>query len=268
MRKTKSFLLRNAVRLMAGLTVAAVVVIIGYIIIKGLPNLTLDFLFGSDGGIWPTIVVTLYMIGLALLIAAPAGIFCAIYLVEYAKRGNRAVKLIRVATESLAGIPSIIYGLFGMLFFVVALGWSWSLLSGALTVSIMVLPIIIRSTEEALKSVPDSYREGSYGLGAGKLRTIFRIILPSALPGVLAAVILSMGRIIGETAAVMLTAGTVARLPKNLFQSGRTLSVHMYILAKEGIDFGKAYATALTLIVTILLLNFAANRLSRRLRKD
>jgi phosphate transport system permease protein len=213
------------------------------------------------------IITTLDMIGISLLVAVPIGIFTAVYLVEYAKRGSRLVYLIRLAAESLSGIPSIIFGLFGMLFFVITLKWQWSIMAGALTLSIMVLPTIIRSTEEALKAVPDSYREGSFGLGAGKLRTVFRIILPSALPGILAAVILSIGRIVGETAAVLLTAGTVAQVPASLMGSGRTLSVHMYLLAKEGIDFSKAYATAFVLIVIVLCINLLANFLVNKFKK-
>jgi phosphate transport system permease protein len=214
------------------------------------------------------IVTTLYIIVIALTISVPVGIFTAIYLVEYAKRGSKFVMFVRLATESLAGIPSILFGLFGLLFFVISLKWSWSILAGALTLSIMVLPTIIRSTEEALKSVTDSYREGSYGLGAGKVRTVFSIILPSAIPGILAAIILSIGRIVGETAAVLLTAGTVAKIPNTLFQSGRTLAVHMYVLAKEGIDFGTAYATAFVLMVIVLTINISASVLIKKFRKE
>jgi phosphate transport system permease protein len=270
-RKTRSFVLKFFVYLAATITVGALLYIVIYIIANGAAHLSGEFLFGKPGvknsGLMPQIVTTLYMIGVSLLVAVPIGIFTAIYLVEYAKRGSRFVMLIRLAAESLAGIPSIIFGLFGMLFFVIALKWSFSLLAGALTLAIMVLPTIIRSTEEALKAVPDLYREGSYGLGAGKLRTVFKIVLPSAGSGILAAVILSVGRIVGETAAVVLTAGTMVRLPTSLMESGRTLSVHMYLLAIEGIDFSQAYATAFVLIVIVLLINFLANYLADKLKK-
>ncbi|MGI6168089.1 MAG: phosphate ABC transporter permease PstA [Christensenellales bacterium] len=263
MRGIKNGFLRAFTYFAAVLTTGTLVFIVGYIVINGIGNISWEFLTTpyskETGGILSMIVTTLYMIGISLIIAVPIGIFTAIYLVEYAKRGSRLVYFVRLAAESLAGIPSIIFGLFGLLFFVTALGWSWSLLAGALTLSIMVLPTIIRSTEEALKAVPDAYREGSFALGTGKLRTVFRIILPSAAPGILAAVILSIGRIVGETAAVILTAGTVAKIPSSLMQSGRTLSVHMYLLAKEGIDFGQAYATALVLIIIVVLINSLTN---------
>jgi len=271
MRKMRSFILRFFVYFAAFLTVGVLLYIIVYIVANGVGHLSGEFLFGKPGvknsGLMPMVVTTLYMIGVSLLISVPIGIFTAIYLVEYAKRGSKFVTLIRLATESLAGIPSIIFGLFGMLFFVITLKWSWSILAGALTLSIMVLPTIIRSTEEALKAVPDIYREGSFGLGAGKLRTVFRIVLPSAGSGILAAVILSIGRIVGETAAVILTAGTVAKIPLTLMQSGRTLAVHMYLLAIEGIDFSQAYATAFVLIVIVLIINFLANYLVGKLKK-
>lgn len=204
----------------------------------------------------------------SLLIAVPLGIFAAIYLVEYAKRGNKFVGIIRTTAETLAGIPSIVYGLFGMLFFVTALEWSYSMLAGAFTLSIMILPLIIRTTEEALISVPDSYREGSFGLGAGRLRTVFRIVLPSAVPGILSGVILSIGRIVGETAALIYTAGTVADIPPDLLSSGRTLAVHMYALSNEGLYIDQAYATAVVLIVIVFGINamsaFIAKRIARQ----
>lgn len=268
--KLRSKILKFFVYFATAVTVGILLYIVVYIVAKGIGQINLEFLTGSDsktGGILPMIITTLYMIGISLMISVPIGIFTAVYLVEYARRGSRFVLFIRLAAESLSGIPSIIFGLFGMLFFVVALKWSWSILAGAITLSIMVLPTIIRSTEEALKAVPDAYREGSFGLGAGKLRTVFRIILPSAASGILAAVILSIGRIVGETAAVLLTAGTVAQIPGTLMQSGRTLAVHMYLLAKEGIDFSKAYATAFVLIVIVLLINFLANYLANKLKK-
>ena len=208
------------------------------------------------------------MVGLSLIIAVPLGIGCAIYLVEYASRNNRLVKYIRLTTETLSGIPSIIYGLFCMLFFVTTLGWGMSILAGSFTISIMILPLIIRSTEEALKSVPDTFREASYGIGAGKLRTVFRIVLPSAIPGILAGVILAMGRIIGETAALLYTSGSVAEIPENIMGSGRTLSIHMYALSKEGLYTDQAYATAVILLITVLILNTIASIVAKKLQKS
>ena len=207
------------------------------------------------------------MTGLSLLIAVPFGIFSAIFLVEYAGRGNRFINVIRLTTETLSGIPSIVYGLFGMLFFVITLGWGMSILAGAFTLAIMILPLIMRTTEEALKSVPDSFREGSFGLGAGKLRTVFRIVLPSAVPGLLAGVILAIGRIVGETAALIYTAGTVAEVPKNIMSSGRTLAVHMYNLASEGLHMDKAYATAVILLVVVILINMLSGWVAKKLTK-
>ncbi|MDD2220548.1 MAG: phosphate ABC transporter permease PstA [Clostridia bacterium] len=262
---------RWAVRLAAAITGGLVLLIIGYILIKGIPHLT-PSLFAwqstsENASVMPSIINTLIMTALALIIATPLGIGSAVYLVEYAKRGNKAVELIRLTTETLAGIPSIVYGLFGYLFFVIALGWNYSLLSGAFTLAIMILPLVIRTTEEALKSVPDSYREGSFGLGAGRLRTVFKIVLPSAVPGILAGVILSVGRIVGETAALIYTAGTIAALPQNLLSSGSTLSVHMYVLASEGLYLDQAYSTAVVLLVIVLLINFAASALAKRFAK-
>ncbi len=212
------------------------------------------------------VISTVYIIALALIIAAPLGILSAIYLVEYAKQG-KLVRFIRFSIECLASIPSIIYGLFGLIFFVTILKFSWSLLSGALTVSIMILPTIIRTVEEALKTVPDAYREGSLGLGASKLRTIMKVVIPSSISGIVTAVILSVGRIIGETAAILLTAGMVSRIPNSIMDSGRTLSVHLYYLAKEGISFEKAYATATVLLVVVLILNLSTDRFAKFVAK-
>ena len=207
------------------------------------------------------------MVVMALAMATPLGIFAAIYLVEYAKRGNKMVNIVRVTADTLSGIPSIVYGLFGMLFFVTYLKMGYSLLAGSCTVAIMVLPLIMRTTEEALKAIPDSYREGSYGLGAGKLRTVFAIVLPSAIPGILAGIILSIGRIVGETAALIYTSGTVAALPTNILSSGRTLAVHMYVLASEGLFMQQAYATAVILVIIVICINAASGYLARRLMK-
>ena len=256
---TLSAFLRFIVRIAAVITVSVFVFLVGYILVKGVPHITLDlfaFKYTSENvSLFPALVNTLTMTLVSLLIAVPLGIFAAIYLVEYAKRGNKFVGIIRTTAETLAGIPSIVYGLFGMLFFVTALEWSYSMLAGAFTLSIMILPLIIRTTEEALISVPDSYREGSFGLGAGRLRTVFRIVLPSAVPGILSGVILSIGRIVGETAALIYTAGTVADIPPDLLSSGRTLAVHMYALSNEGLYIDQAYATAVVLIVIVFGIN-------------
>ena len=205
---------------------------------------------------------------ISLIIAVPLGLFTAIYLVEYAKKGNKLVTIIGMTAETLSGIPSIVYGLFGMLFFVTALHWGVSILAGAFTMSIMILPLIMRTAQEALLSVSDSFREASFGLGAGKLRTIFRIVLPAAVPGILAGVILAIGRVVGETAALIYTAGSVAEIPKNLLSSGRTLAVHMYALSSEGLYTDQAYATAVILLVFVLLINtlsaFLANKLTSK----
>lgn len=219
-----------------------------YILVKGIPNLSPELFalkYTTDNvSMLPSIINTIIMIAIALLIAVPIGVFSAIYLTEYAKKGNKLVQVVRMTTETLTGIPSIVYGLFGALFFVTALHMKLSLLAGILTVAIMVLPTVLRTTEEALLSVPVSYREGSFGLGAGKLRTVFKIVLPSAIPGILSGVILATGRIAGETAALIYTAGTVADLPKGLLSSGRTLAVHMYVLSTEGLHTDQAFATA------------------------
>lgn len=245
--------------------------LLGYILWQGLPNIETGLFalqYNSENvSLFPALVDTVLMIVMALAIATPLGIFAAVYLVEYASRGNRLVSLVRVTADTLAGIPSIVYGLFGMLFFVTYLKWGYSLLAGACTVAIMILPLIMRTTEEALKAIPDSYREGSYGLGAGKLRTVFAVVLPSAVPGILAGVILSIGRIVGETAALIYTAGTVAALPDGVLSSGRTLAVHMYVLASEGLYMKQAYATAVILVVIVVAINALSSRLAKQLMK-
>lgn len=271
-RKPFSFLAMILIVLAAVLTVAIMLFIVAYILIKGVPNLTPELFVwdynAENVSMLPSIINTLIMTFLTLLIAVPIGIFSAVYLVEYAKRGSRLVYVIRITTETLAGIPSIVYGLFGFLAFVIALGWSYSLLAGALTLAIMVLPTIIRTTEEALLAVPDTYREGSFGLGAGKLRTVFKIIVPAAMPGILAGVILAIGRIVGETAALIFTAGTVADVPNSLLASARTLSVHMYCLLSEGLYTDQAYATAVVLLVTVVGINALSNHVAKRLTKN
>ncbi len=256
MNKIKDNILNVLIWGAALLTMGVLLWIIIYIFWQGIPAMKLSFF----EGLLPMIVSTLYVIGLSLLIATPIGIFSAIYLSEYAKPG-KTVRLIRFGVESLSGIPSIIYGLFGFIFFVTAFRLDFSILAGSLTLTIMVLPTIIRTTEESLKSVPMSYREGSYGLGATKLRTVFRLIVPSALPGIVTAIILSIGRIVGETAAVYLTAGMVPRMPLSPADSGRTLAVHLYLLAKEAISFEEAFATAAVLIVLVFVINFIAKKI-------
>jgi phosphate transport system permease protein len=207
------------------------------------------------------------MTGLALLISVPLGVFAAIYLVEYAKRGSRLVRIIRMNAETLAGIPSIVYGLFGMLFFVTALKLGFSMLSGALTISIMILPVILRTSEEALMSVPDSFREGSFGLGAGRLRTVFRVVLPDAIPGILAGVILGIGRTVGETAALLYTAGTSSDTVSGIMDSARTLSVHMYALSQEGLYIDQAYATAVVLLVIVVGINALSAVMAKKMTR-
>ena len=250
-------------------TISTLAFIVGFILIKGIPYIKPSLFalkYTSENvSLMPALISTIIMTLMALLIAAPLGIAAAIYLVEYAKRGNIAVSLVRTTTETLSGIPSIVYGLFGLLFFVTYLGWGYSMLSGALTLSIMILPLIMRSSEEALKAVPETYREGAFGLGAGKLRTVFRIILPSAMPGILAGIILAIGRIVGETAALIYTAGTVAQIASNPMQSARTLSVHMYALSSEGLHTNEGYATAVVLLVVVVLINAASAQIVKRL---
>jgi phosphate transport system permease protein len=269
--KLQSVALRCAAYIAGLLTVGVLLCLVVYILIKGVPHLSFDLFslkYTSENvSLFPALINTVTMAFLSLLIAVPLGIFSAIYLVEYARRGNKLVSVVRITAETLSGIPSIVYGLFGFLLFVTTLGFGYSLLAGALTLSIMILPVIMRTTEEALISVPDSYREGSLGLGAGKLRTIFKIILPSAIPGILAGVILSVGRIVGETAALIYTAGSVAQIPDNLMGSGRTLSVHLYALWTEGLNTEQSYATAVVLLIMVIGLNtlsaFVAKRLGR-----
>lgn len=256
------------------LTIGLLLFLIGYIMIKGIPHIKPELFQWKyntlNVSLMPALINTVIITIISLLIAAPIGIFSAIYLVEYAKKGNKLVAIIRITAETLSGIPSIVYGLFGLLFFVTALGWGMSLLAGAFTLSIMILPLIMSTTEEALKAVPNSYREGSYGLGAGKLRTVFKIVLPSAMPGILAGVILGIGRIVGESAALIYTAGTVAEIPKGsdfLFDSTRTLSVHMYALASEGLYVNQSYATAVILLIIVVLINYLSGFISKKLSK-
>ena len=260
MKYPLSFILRMLVYLSGVLTAGVVAFLIGYILWKGVPNLSLPGLFAweytaENQSMLPAVFNTLVMTLLTLVLAVPVGVFSAIWLVEYAPRGNRLVKLVRITAETLAGIPSIVYGLFGFLVFVIALGWSYTLISGAITLAILVLPLIMRTTEEALMAVPDTYREGSFGLGAGKLRTVFQVVLPSAMPGILSGIILAVGRIAGESAALIFTAGTNPVAASGLFSSASTLSVHMYALMTEGLHTEQAYAVAVVLLVMVAAVN-------------
>ena len=270
-RTPGSFIMYLLIHLSAAGCVFFMVFIIAYILVKGVPNLNLDLFswkYTSDNvSMMPAIINTLYITALTLLFSVPVGVCAAVYLAEYAKRSSKLVRIIRITNETLAGIPSIVYGLFGFLAFVIFMGWSYSLIAGVLTLSIMVLPTIIRTTEEALLSVPDSYREGSFGLGAGKLRTVFKIIVPAAMPGILSGVILAIGRIVGESAALIFTAGTSPVAATGLLDSARTLSVHMYCLLSEGLYTKQAYATAVVLLVVVIAINalseFAAKKLTK-----
>ena len=271
-RRAVSALLRWLTYAAAAVTAAVLLFVVGYILVRGVPALSPDLFqweYTSENvSLLPALASTVIMALLALALAVPVGVGEAVYLVEYARRGSRFVRLVRVTAETLQGIPSIIYGLFGMLFFVTACGWGLSLLSGACTLAIMVLPVIMRTTEEALLAVPDSYREGSFGLGAGKLRTVFTIVLPSAMPGILSGVILATGRIVGETAALIYTASTVAAVPASVFSSTRTLATHMYLLSNEGLHINETYGTAVVLLILVLLINslssFIAGRRSKK----
>lgn len=270
-QKLQGIVLKSIVVFFAAVTVCTALGIIGYIVAKGIPHLSFKLFepeYNSENvSLFPAIINTITVTLLSFLIALPLGVFSAVYLNEYANRGNKFVALVRTAAEILSGIPSIVYGLFGYLLFVTYTGGGYSLLSGSLTLVIMILPIIMRTTEEALAGVPDTYREGSYGLGAGKLRTVFRIVLPSAAPGILAGVILSAGRIVGETAALIYTAGAVAQIPDNLLGSGRTLSVHLYSLWSEGLHTNEAYATAVVLLLTVMGLNGISSLLAKKIGK-
>ena len=268
-QKTESILLRALTLLAAALTVGTLLFLIIYILIRGIPYLK-PSLFAweyntENVSLMPAMINTIVMTVLSLLIAIPMGVGSAIYLVEYAKRGSKFVELIRLTTETLSGIPSIIYGLFGYLLFVIQLHFGYSILGGALTISIMILPLIMRQTEESLKVVPDLFREGSLGLGAGKLRTIFSIVLPSAVPGILAGIILAIGRIVGETAALIYTAGTVAGIPNSIMGSGRTLAIHMYVLTNEGLYTNQSYATAVVLLLVVTMINALSSMLAKKL---
>lgn len=271
-RHPMSGFLAMVTHLGAFISLAVLVFLVTYILVKGVPHITLDLFAleytSENASLMPALINTVLMTCLTLAIAAPIGIFSAIYLVEYAKKGSKAVKLIRTTAETLSGIPSIVYGLFGYLFFVSSLKWDYSMMAGALTLVIMVLPLIMRTTEEALIAVPDAYREASFGLGAGKLRTVFRVVLPAAIPGILSGVILAIGRVVGETAALIYTAGTVAAIPDSLMNSGRTLAIHMYVLSNEGLHMDQAYATAVILLILVLVINGFSGFVAKRLTKS
>lgn len=262
-----SLVLLLLVLLAAVLTVGVLFYLVGYILIHGIPYLSPKLFaweYNSENvSMLPAMINTLTMTFFALLLSVPFGVGAAIYLVEYAKKGNKLVNIVRVTAETLSGIPSIIYGLFGMLFFVTALKWGYSMIAGAATLAIMVLPTVMRTTEEALLCVPDSFREGSFGLGAGKLRTIFKIVLPAAVPGILSGIILAIGRIVGETAALIYTSGTVANVA-GLLDSGRTLSVHMYSLSREGMHTNEANATAVVLLIIVFLINGLSSLIAKK----
>ena len=268
---TASKVLGITVWLAAGVNILSLVSLIGYILAQGIPYLGWE-LFAleyttQNVSLFPALVDTILMVVVALSLAAPIGIGTAIYFVEYAKKGNKFVSIMDMATDTLAGIPSVVYGLFGLLFFVIYLQMGYSLLAGACTVAIMILPMIIRTTEEALQAVPISYREGSYALGANKLRTVLVVVLPAAVPGILAGIILSIGRIMGETAALIYTAGTVAQLPEDLFSSGRSLAVHLYVLASEGLFMEQAFATAVVLVIITVIINGASTWMAGKLMR-
>ncbi|MGI6664148.1 MAG: phosphate ABC transporter permease PstA [Christensenellaceae bacterium] len=270
-QKTQASILRFLVRAAAFVTASLLLFMIGYILVRGVPHIRLSLFawdYNSENvSLLPALLNTIIMTFLSLLLALPIGIFSAIYMVEYAKKKSKLVGLVQITSETLSGIPSIVYGLFGLLFFVTSLGWGMSLLAGACTLAIMILPLIMRTTEEALYAVPDQFREGSFGLGAGKLRTIFKVVLPSAVPGILAGVILAIGKIVGETAALIYTAGTVAKLPESFFSSTRTLSVHMYALSSEGLYMNEAYATAVVLLVLVIGINTLSAYIAKKVAK-
>ena len=276
-RDVQDKLLLAAIWGAAAITILFLLWVVWHILSNGLAHVSWEFVtgaytrIGEASGIWAMIVSTVYMVGLSLAIAAPIGIMTAIYLTEYAKPGSKIVKTIRFCTESLAGIPSIVYGLFGMTFFVTTLGLGFSILAGSLTLSMLILPVLIRTTEEALLAVPMSYREGGYALGSSKIYTIWRLILPSAMPGIVTSVILSIGRVIGESAPVFLTAGMVTQIPESVLESGRTLTVHLYKLTQELFtqnEWDQAYATATVLIVLVLMLNLATKFIASRINKS
>ncbi|WP_300408875.1 phosphate ABC transporter permease PstA [Lagierella sp.] len=273
--KTGSRVLKFLVYFFSVLTLLSLLFVVAFILIKGVVHLEPKLFalkYNSDNvSMFPAIINTLIMVLMSLLVAVPLGILTAIYLAEYADQENRIVRVVRVTADTLSAIPSIVYGLFGMLFFVIYLKWNISLLAGAMTTAIMILPLVMRSTEEALIAIPQSLRDASFGLGAGKVRTILKIVVPSAMPGILAGVILGIGRIVGETAALLFTSGTVAEIPKKVVgpaSGGRTLALHMYALSSEGMNVNQAYATGVILLIVILLINGASTVLAKKLGRE
>ncbi|MDR0959652.1 MAG: phosphate ABC transporter permease PstA [Propionibacteriaceae bacterium] len=269
--QTREHILRFLTWAGAALAIGALLYIVAFILIRGVPYLKPSLFaweYTSDNvSLMPALVSTIVLTVLSLVIALPLGVPAAIWLAEYAPRGSRLVSLVRMMSDTLAGIPSIVYGLFGLLFFVGWLGWGFSVLAGAATLAIMILPLTMRSTEEALRAVPDGWREAAFGLGAGRLRTTFRVVLPAAMPGILAGVILAVGRIVGETAALIYTAGTVAQVPGSPMESARTLSVHMYALSSEGLHLGEGYATAVVLLVVVIGINAVSAAIAKRITR-
>ena len=271
-RKIEAVLWRLLVNLAAILTMAVLLFIVIYILVKGIPNLSLGLFslhYTTDNqSLMPSLLHTIELTIMGLLLAVPLGVFAAVFMNEYAKKGSKLVALTGITSETLTGIPSIVYGLFGLLFFVEACNLRKTLISGALTIAIMVLPTILRTTQEALLAVPDTFREASYGLGAGKLRTVFKVILPTAMPGILSGIILAIGRIVGESAALIYTAGTITDKFAAPLDSGRTLAVHMYLLSNEGLYTDQAYATAVVLLILVLLLNLGSKAVANRITKE
>lgn len=265
--KIKSYIMKVLIYGAAVLTFGALIYIIVYIIANGIayikPSLFAWTYTSDNASLMPALINTISMTVLSLAISIPFGVGSAIYLSEYAKRGSKFVKIVRMTTETLAGIPSIVYGLFGSIFFVTFLKMRLSLAAGACTLAIMILPLIMRTTEEALRSVPDLYREASFGLGAGKMRTIFKVILPAAAPGILSGIILAIGRIVGETAALLYTAGSVTKVA-GLTDAARTLSTHMYLLSSEAFHTGEAYGTAVVLLIVVIGINALASLAARK----
>ncbi len=269
--RISSWIFRYAVKIVTLLTVLAVCLIIGYILIMGIPQIKPEMFeleYNSDNvSFMPALFNTLIVIVMAVSCSSIFGIGAAIFLNEYTNKQNFFVRIVALATETLSGIPSIVYGLFGLLFFVYYLQWGLSLLAGVCTMAIMTFPIIMRASQEALAAVPDLYREGSFGLGAGRFRTVFKIVLPAAIPGILGGIILAIGRTVGESAALIYTAGSIAAVPETVFSSTRTLAVHMYLLASEGLHIDATYATAVLLLVFVLLINFATSAVANRISK-
>lgn len=270
-RSPFSLSMRIMLVLSIAFTVGMLAFILIYILANGIPYITPSLFsmeYTSDNvSMLPSIITTLMLVAASLVISLPFGIFTAVYLVEYAAKGSRIVEVIRLTTETLSGIPSIVYGLFGNIFFVTVLGWKYSFLAGVMTMSVMILPLIMRTTEEALIAVPQDWRQASFGLGAGNLRTVFKIVLPSAVPGILSGVILATGRVVGETAALIYTLGTMAKIPDSVFSSGRTLALHMWVLSGEGLHINQAYATAVVLVVIVVLINALSGLVAKKLQR-